>query len=131
MTAMSEFIKPAHKAVARSIGYALTTGDNDGWGMFTTVVLLRLDDAERAGMTYAALRSLHPDHVEDTLEAALGRSGAGMPQAPLFNHMDQAVFWADMAEADELDAYCLSSFNRMAPQRQSAFLGFVRRRAAA
>jgi hypothetical protein len=131
MTAMSEFIKPAHKAVARSIGYALTTGDNDGWGMFTTVVLLRLDDAERAGMTYAALRSLHPDHVEDTLEAALGRSGAGMPQAPLFNHMDQAVFWADMAEADELDAYCLASFNRMAPQRQSAFLGFVRRKAAA
>jgi hypothetical protein len=62
--------------------------------------LLRLDDAERVGMAYAALRSLHPDHVKDTLEAALGRSGAGMPQAPLFNHMDQAVFWADIAEAD-------------------------------
>lgn len=131
MTAMSEFIKPAHKSVARSIGYALTTGDCDGWGMFTAVVSLRLDDAERAGMTYAALRSLHPYHVEDTLEAALGRSGAGMPQAPLINHMDQAVFWADMAEADELDAYCLASFNRMAPQRQSAFLGSVRGRAAA
>jgi hypothetical protein len=131
MTAMSEFIKPAHKAVARSIGYALTLGDRKGWGMFTAIALLRLDDAERIGMTYAALQSLNPDHVEDTLEAALGRSGAGMPQAPLFNHMDQAVFWADMAEADELDAYCLASFNRMAPQRQSAFLGFVRRRAAA
>ncbi len=130
MTSTSEFIKPAHKAVARSIGYALTTGDSDGWDMFTTVLLLRLDDAERVWMTYAALRSLHPDHVEDTLEAALGRSGAGMPQAPLFNHMDQAVFWADMAEVDELDAYCLASFNRMAPQRQSAFLGFVRGRAA-
>jgi hypothetical protein len=131
MTAMSEFIKPAHKAVARSIGYALTTGDSKGWSMFTAIVLLRLDDAERTEMAYAALRSLHPDHVEDTLEAALGRSGAGMPQAPLFNHMDQAVFWADMAEADELDAYCLASFNRMAPQRQLAFLGFVRERAAA
>jgi hypothetical protein len=131
MIAVSEFIKPAHKAVARSIGYALTTGDSEGWGMFTAIVLLRLDDAERTGMAYAALRSLHPDHVEDTLGAALGRSGAGMPQAPLFNYMDQAVFWADMAEADELDAYCLASFNRMAPQRQSAFLGFVRERAAA
>jgi hypothetical protein len=45
--------------------------------------------------------------------------------------MDQAVFWADMAEADELDAYCLASFNRMAPQRQAAFLGFIQGRAAA
>ncbi|MEH6646067.1 hypothetical protein [Sulfitobacter sp.] len=131
MTAISEFIKPAHKAVARSIGYALTTGDSEGWGMFTAIVLLRLDDAERIRMTYATLQSLHPDHVEDTREAALCRSGAGIPQAPLFNRMDQAVFWADMAEADELDAYCLAAFNRMAPQRQSAFLHFVRERAAA
>ena len=99
--------------------------------MFTAVTLLRLDDAERVGMAYAALRSLNPDHVEDTIGAALGGSGVGVPQAPLFNHMDQAVFWADMAEADELDAYCLASFNRMAPPRQSAFLGFVQGRAAA
>ena len=54
-----------------------------------------------------------------------------MPQAPLFNHMDQAAFWADMAEPDELDAYCLASFNRMHPARQSAFLAFVQRKAAA
>ena len=81
MTIMSEFIKPAHKSVARSIGYALTTGDSDGWGMFTAVTLLRLDDVERVGVAYAALRSLNPDHVEDTLEAALGRSGVGVPQA--------------------------------------------------
>ena len=71
MTAMSEFIKPAHKSVARSIGYALTTGDSDGWNKFTAIALLRLNDAERMGMAYAALRSLHPDHVEATLEAAL------------------------------------------------------------
>jgi hypothetical protein len=131
MTEMSKLIKPAHKSVARSIGYALTTGDSDGWGMFTAVTLLRLDDLERVGMAYAALRSLHQDHVKDTLEAALGRSGVGMPQAPLFNHMDQAVFWADMATPDELDAYALASFNRMAPQRQAAFLGFIQGRAAA
>lgn len=131
MTAMSEFIKPAHKSVARSIGYVLTTGDSDGWNKFTAIALLRLDDAERMVMAYAALRSLHPDHVEATLGAALGGSGVGMPQAPLFNHMDEAVFWADMATPDEVGAYCLASFNRMAPQRQSAFLGFVQGRAAA
>jgi hypothetical protein len=51
--------------------------------------------------------------------------------APLFNYMDQAAFWADMATPDELDAYALASFNRMAPQRQAAFLGFVQGRAAA
>lgn len=131
MIGTSKVIKPAHEAVSRCIGYALANGDSEGWGMFTAIMLLRLDDGERVGVAYAALRSLHPDHVEDTLEAALGGSGAGMPQAPLFNHMDQATFWADMAEAEELDAYCLVSFNRMAPSRQLAFLGFVQGRVAA
>lgn len=128
---IKNLITPPHKSVARSIGYSLTMGNESGWNMFSAVMLLRLDDQERVALTYAALRALQPDHVEDTLDAALGGSGAGMPQAPLFTHIDQATFWADMAEAEERHAYLLASFNRMAPSRQSAFLGFVQGRVAA
>ena len=131
MSTMSELINPAHRSVSRSIGYALTNGDGNGWDMFTAVALLRLEDRERVALAYAALRALSPDHVAPVLDAALGRFGAGMPQSPLFNHMDQAAFWADQATPDEADAYCFASFNRMAPARQSAFLGFVHGRAAA
>jgi hypothetical protein len=45
--------------------------------------------------------------------------------------MDDAAFWADMAEPGELEAYCLASFKRMIPARQMDFLAFVQRRAAA
>lgn len=69
--AMSLYAKPAHKAVARSIGYALTTGDAQGWAAHTAVLLLRLSDVERAALAYAALQSLHIDHEAPVIAAAL------------------------------------------------------------
>ncbi|EEX08744.1 hypothetical protein SL1157_0763 [Ruegeria lacuscaerulensis ITI-1157] len=39
--------------------------------------------------------------------------------------MDQAIFWADMAEQEELEAYCVASFKRMYPARQRDFLEYV------
>jgi hypothetical protein len=54
-----------------------------------------------------------------------------MPLPPLVNYMNEASFWADRAAPTELDAYCLATFNRMAPDRQAAFLDFIQRRAAA
>lgn len=131
MKHIRDMISPSHKAVSRSIGYALTTGDGLGWQHFTAVALLRLDDAERVGLAYAALCALHPDHIAPTLDAALGSAGAGSPMAPLFNHMNQAAFWADMAEPDELEAYCLASFTAMPARRKAAFLDFVQGRKAA
>jgi hypothetical protein len=94
------------------------------------ILRARLSDRQRAALAFMALKSLDQDDATLTTETALS-GGAGQPMAPLFNYMDQAVFWADMAEADALDAYCLASFNRMAPQRQAAFLGFIQGRAAA
>lgn len=92
------------------------------------------DLAERAERALDALADLAPWQSEMIACRVLGIDDAeyaGMPQAPLFNHMDQAAFWADMAEPVELDAYCLASFNRMHPARQSAFLAFVQRGQAA
>lgn len=133
--AMSKWAKPAHKSVARAVGYALTLGDEAAWQGLIIILVSRLSEAERAAFAFSTLSSLPDDHAIATVKAVLGVDleghGAGMPQAPLFSHMDQAAFWADMAEPDALDAYCLASFNRMAPARQAAFLSFVQRRAVA
>ena len=110
------------------LGYCLTSGSFDRWMDAAFVWSVRLSIKERVSLTYAALKSLPPEDAQATAEAAL--AGAGMPQAPLFGFMDQANFWADMAEPQELAAYCLASFKNMASDRQAAFLDFVKRRAA-
>lgn len=122
---------PDHiKRVSRSLGYFLWIGTPDDLYGLSVVLRARLTPRQRASLAFASLQSLDHDLAYQTAEAAMGRD-AGSPIAPLFNHMDEAAFWADMATPDELDAYALASFNRMAPQRQAAFLGFIRRRAAA
>jgi len=129
--ALSKYMPDAYKRVARIIGYTLLLGgDADNWHGLTVVLTARLTPQERAAMAWAVLRSLTPDQVVDVAQTVLPK-GSSAPIAPLFNHMDEAAFWADMAEPEELDAYCLASFNRMAPARQAAFLGYVQERVAA
>ncbi len=127
---ISQHIPDNIKRVSRSVGYALLLDTFEDWDGLSLILRARLSDRQRAALAFMALNSLDQDDATLTAETALS-GGAGQPMAPLFNYMDQAVFWADMAEADELDAYCLASFNRMAPQRQAAFLGFIQGRAAA
>jgi hypothetical protein len=127
---ISQHIPDNIKRVSRSVGYALLLDTFEDWDGLSLILRARLSDRQRAALAFMALKSLDQDDATLTAETALS-GGAGQPMAPLFNYMDQAVFWADMAEADELDAYCLASFNRMAPQRQAAFLGFIQGRAAA
>ncbi len=88
-----------------------------------------LTPEELGGIAYAAMYALGASLSEQVYQAACG--GAGAPIAPLLGHMDEAAFWADMVEPEELDAYCLASFNRMSPSRQDAFLDYVQARAAA
>ncbi len=120
---------PAYQSVATSICYALTLENPDAWQGLPVILRARLDERERGMLAYMSLRSMDADNAAAVAGAFVG--GAGMPGAPLFNHMDQAVFWADMAEPAELDAYALASFNRMAPARQTAFINFIQKRAAA
>ncbi|WP_386683002.1 hypothetical protein [Loktanella sp. R86503] len=122
-------MNPAHQSVARSICYALTLENPDSWQGLPVILRARLDERERGMLAYMSLRSMDADNAATVAGAFVG--GAGMPGAPLFNHMDQAAFWADMAEPAELDAYALASFNRMAPARQAAFIHYIQRRDAA
>lgn len=128
--ALKDAIPAPYKRVARAVGLSLYLGDTDHWHKLTLVLCKRLEPTERAALAWSVLRSLTPDQIH-AVNQSLAPSGAGQTMAPLFNHMDQAAFWADMANGDELDAYCLASFNRMAPARQAAFLDFVQGRAAA
>ncbi|MGR3562949.1 MAG: hypothetical protein ACU0FH_16760 [Heliomarina sp.] len=54
-----------------------------------------------------------------------------MPIAPLFNHIDEAGFWAMSAQPEEIEAYCLATFNAMPVARQRAFLEYAQGRQAA
>ena len=109
---------------------ALTLGDHDAWFGASAIWTARLDAPECVALAFAALKSLSPDKARLTAQSALS-SGAGQPIAPLFNHMDEAAFWADMAEPDELRAYALACFNRMSHPEQVAFLAYVQPKVAA
>lgn len=127
---MSLYAKREHKCVARCVGYVLTLGTTDAWWGIVPVLATRLTVHERAALAFIALKALDRETALMTAEAALSM-GAGQPTAPLFNYMDEAAFWADMADPVELDAYALATFNRMDPSRQAAFREFIAERAAA
>ncbi|WP_323772395.1 hypothetical protein [Antarctobacter sp.] len=61
-SAMSKWAKPAHKRVARAIGYVLTLGlTGDRAADLTLIFSALLSEDEKAGIAYAALRSME-DH---------------------------------------------------------------------
>jgi hypothetical protein len=45
--------------------------------------------------------------------------------------MDEAAYWADIASPEELEAYCLATFQAMQRGRRAAFLDHVQGRQAA
>jgi hypothetical protein len=111
-----------------SIAEHIPDSIND-WFDLPAILRARLDNRQRASLAFMALKALDRDDALQTAEAAL--AGAGQPVVPLFNCMDAAAHWADMAMPEEIEAYCFASFNRMASRRQTAFLEYVQGRAAA
>ena len=62
--AMSKWAKPAHKRVARAIGYVLTLGfSGDRAAGLATIFATLLTDEEKAGLAYAALRSMEDQNA--------------------------------------------------------------------
>ena len=68
---MSKHGNPAHKSVARSIGYALTLGAEADWWTFSVILAARLTRTERAALAYATLTALDVQDAYDTAQAAL------------------------------------------------------------
>ena len=110
--AQSSHFKPSHKAVARTLVYALTIGDADGFAALSDVIAMRLQREECIGIAWAANKALEADDADRLYDC----TGAGMPGLPMDDKIEEAAFWADMAEPEELRAYCLASFKRMPVQ---------------
>ena len=68
---MSKYGKPAHKSVARMIGYVLTLGDEADWWNLSAVLYARLTRKERTALAFAALMSLDEDDARTTAEFAV------------------------------------------------------------
>jgi hypothetical protein len=127
---VSKHIPKPIKRVSRSLGYALWLDGQNDWFGLSVILKAHLDERQRAALAYMALRSLNYEQAVAVTETILPE-GTGAPIAPLFNHMDEAAFWADMAEPEALEAYCLASFNAMPAPRKAAFLEFVQGRQVA
>lgn len=126
----SAYMKPAHLKAVRALGYTLTLGDPAAWWDLSSILAGRLTLSERAALAFMVLKALDDEAAQMVAEAALD-GAVGAPLPPLANYMQDAGFWADMAAPDEVEAYCLATFNRMQPGRQMAFLDHVQGRAAA
>ena len=126
---MSKFSADAHKRAALSLGHALTLADFEGWDGFTTIISARLDPKERAALAWASLRSLDADDALNVAEAVL--TGADYPLPPFLAPMEDARWWADLANRRERKAYALAAYEAMSPADQAAFLDHVTDRRAA
>jgi len=68
---MSLYANPSHKAVARSLGYALTLGDALAWDTLSLTLYRKLTLKERAALALACLRSMNEAEAIMTAEAAI------------------------------------------------------------
>ena len=66
---MSLYAKPAHKRMARMLGFALTLGDGITWRSFAAVAFARLTREERVALAWAALWALDEDDAVAVVEA--------------------------------------------------------------
>lgn len=119
----SSYAGGRHGRATRILGYCLTLNAPDTWLGATAIWKKCLTMAEIVGLAYSVMSGLPREIAVIVTESAL--EGAGQPHAPLLGFVDQAIFWADMAEPKELEAYCLASFAQMKPRRQKAFLEYV------
>lgn len=127
---LKKYMPDSIKRVAKVIGYALLLDDDNSWHGVTVVLTASCSTRQRLALSWAVLRSLTPEDIGKVVASVLPQ-GVRQPIAPLFNHIDEAAFWADMAEPEALEAYCLASFNAMPAPRKAASLDFVEGRAAA
>ncbi len=62
-SAMSKWGKPAHKAIARAVGYALTLATEYGWHQLSAILMMRLTKRELVALALAVLNALDDETV--------------------------------------------------------------------
>ncbi len=128
--AFSALIQKRYLKVVMALGYVLTLGTQDAWWDFVTLLMVHLKVEERTTLASKVLESLDRHDAIMAADEALS-AGAGQPQAPLFDFTDQAAFWADLAEPEELEDYGLAIFNALPCDRRVALLNYLQKREVA
>lgn len=123
-------ISTYHFKAVKTLAYVLKSGTAGAWHGLVTVLSTRLSKQELKALALVVLEALDRDDASQVAEAVL-YGGAGQPQPPLFSYMDQAAFWAEMAEPEEIEAYLIVTYGAMPRSRQVDFLNYVQKRRAA
>jgi len=108
-------MKDHHKAVGRSVCYALGTDNYENWVKLSEIMVARLSRVERTMLSFASMRSL-PTDTRPHVSYALG--DCEMPQgAPLAPFTDEVIwdakYWAASASKEELRAYLIAIINHL------------------
>ena len=117
-------MKDRHKRAMKALGYALTIADPRHWALTAVVWEARLEMAERYEMARSLMLAMNPEDSEALFADVLG--GAGYPIPPFLDPLDDAQWWADLANPAERRAYCLASFMAMSKREQRDFLDFAK-----
>ena len=129
MDHIKPFTNPDHISASQTFGYALTLGGSDAWLGAINVFRVHLTENELASAGFAFLKAQNPENAAITAEAVLGHTDTPLP--PLLSEMDEATFWADIADPRYIKACVLAGYNRMPICDQVAFIDYVNGRAAA
>lgn len=108
-------MKEDHKAVGRSVTYALGCDDYENWCRLSEILVARLTRVERTMLSFASMRSL-PSDVRPHVSYALGdcEMPNGAPIAPFFDEVIwDAKYWAASASKEELRAYLIAIINHL------------------
>ena len=125
-------VQPAHKAAARALGYTLHLGDLDAFHGLSVILRSKLSPEERWWLAWAVLRVCDDGEAEAVAEAVLGPAqGAGAPQPPFLDVVDDAAWWSSIASIEELRAYAVAAAHAMSAVERAGLLTFLNRARAA
>ena len=118
-----------HKRALLMLDYCFFLDQTDIWLGAVQVLRARLTPSERAALAYVSQMSQDAPNAALTAQAIGGHPGT--PLSPFMSAMDEAAFWADIADLTYIKAVVLASYNRMPSQDQAAFLDYVHGKKAA
>lgn len=121
---ISQRIPKNIKRLSKCVGYAAWLDTSDAWLGLSVVLVARLLPHQRAGLSYAALKSLSPEYAERIASAVIGATGGPLPS--FLGGLDDARYWASCATTSELKAYALAAHDAMSAKDQAAFFQHIR-----
>ena len=122
MSIRTEFADPRHLSAGRMMTYALIQNTDEGWYNLGAFLPARLSVGERMCTAGVVLVGLPPEDQETVFRSL--RANAPFPA--FHDVMGEAAIWAASAIPHEVEAYTLAGFRALPPERQTAFLSYLK-----